>query len=76
LNSGGPASSPARLLFPLVQNWPIPGTSSQTPLVRREGEKALWMNTLRFSEAEPLSLSLPLDKNPDRTAAQREIPDE
>lgn len=54
---------PARLLFPLIKNWPIPSTSSETLLVRREGEKAVWMNTLRFSEAEPLSLSLPLTKN-------------
>jgi len=57
---------PAKQLFPLIQNWPIPSASSETLLVRREGEKAVWLNTLRFSEARPLSLNSPL--------TQREIP--
>lgn len=57
---------PAKQLFPLIQSWPIPSESSETLLVRREGDKVVWLNTLRFSAAEPLSLSFPL--------TQKEIP--
>jgi PAS domain S-box-containing protein len=51
---------PAKQLFPLIQSWPIPSRSSETLLVRREGERVVWLNTLRFSDSAPLSLSSPL----------------
>jgi PAS domain S-box-containing protein len=53
---------PARQLFPLIQSWPIPSRSSETLLVRREGEEVVWLNTLRFSEAAPLSLRSPITR--------------
>jgi diguanylate cyclase (GGDEF)-like protein/PAS domain S-box-containing protein len=49
-------------LFPLIQTWPTSSPSAETLLVRRDGESALFMNTLRHRDNTALSLRLPLTK--------------
>jgi len=51
---------PEAVLFPLVQSWPIPSASAETLLVRRDGDEALLMNTLRFGDAPALTRRFPL----------------
>jgi signal transduction histidine kinase len=52
---------PRQFLYPLLQSWPTPSISSETQLVRREGETVLFLNELRHWEGAPLTFSLPLD---------------
>ncbi|MEI8311770.1 MAG: ATP-binding protein, partial [Verrucomicrobiota bacterium] len=47
-------------LFPLLSSWPIPSRSAETLLIKREGDKVLFLNTLRYQNHPALSLSIPL----------------
>ena len=38
---------PNQFLFPLIQTWPTPSKSSETVLVRREGNNVLFLNELK-----------------------------
>ena len=40
-------SDPFTYLFPLLQIWPLPSTSGETLLFRRDGEQVLYLNELR-----------------------------
>jgi len=53
-------SDPAVFLYPLIQSWPMPSASAETLLVRRDGDYALYLNTLRHRAEAPLTLRLPL----------------
>ncbi|MFZ5570787.1 MAG: PAS domain S-box protein [Thermodesulfobacteriota bacterium] len=53
---------PGRALFPLIRSWPIPSSSAETLLVRRDGEQVLFLNDLRFRERTALALRLPLSR--------------
>ena len=59
----------ARYLYPLLQQWPKASLTTETQLVRREGDRVLYLNPLRHRDDIPLSFSLPLDK-PHLAAAQ------
>ena len=48
-------------LFPLIQRWPTPSASAETMLVRREGDKVLTLNELRYQRNTALTLRVPLD---------------
>ncbi len=50
---------PQTFLYPMIQAWPTSSESSETLLVRREGDSALFLNALRHSDANPLTLSVP-----------------
>lgn len=47
-------------LYPALQNWPSMYETAETLLVRKEGDKVLFLNQLRFRENTALALSLPL----------------
>ncbi|BBO20710.1 MAG: hypothetical protein HKUEN07_18150 [Rhodocyclaceae bacterium] len=47
---------PRQSLFGMAREWPIPSESSETLLVRREGEEVVFMTPLRHSDARPLGL--------------------
>lgn len=47
---------PRQSLFGMAKEWPIPSESSETLLVRREGEEVVFMTPLRHSDARPLGL--------------------
>ncbi|MEW5909295.1 MAG: PAS domain S-box protein, partial [Thermodesulfobacteriota bacterium] len=55
-------SDPEAYLFPLIQSWPTPSPSSETLLVRKEGDNVLLLNRLRHSESQPLSIRFPLSR--------------
>ena len=52
---------PYRFLFPLIQSWPTPSRSAETLLVRREGDRVLFLNDLRHRKGSALTFSVPLD---------------
>ena len=47
-------------LFPLIQRWPTPSPSAETMLVRRDGDKVLYLNELRHQRHTALTLRVPL----------------
>jgi diguanylate cyclase (GGDEF)-like protein/PAS domain S-box-containing protein len=51
---------PQRFLFPYLQRWPGVSASGETLLVRREGESAIFLNTLRHRQGTALTLGVPL----------------
>ncbi|MDA8424579.1 MAG: PAS domain S-box protein [Treponema sp.] len=53
---------PAVELFPILRHWPVPSASDETLLVRREGDRALVLNSTRFDPLPPLGLSFPLSR--------------
>jgi signal transduction histidine kinase len=52
---------PYRFLFPLIQSWPTPSRSAETLIIRREGNRILFLNDLRHRKGSALTLSSPLD---------------
>ncbi|RCK81374.1 MAG: sensory box histidine kinase/response regulator [Candidatus Ozemobacter sibiricus] len=53
-------SDPEAFLFPLIQSWPTPSPTSETLLVRREGEHVVFLNRLRHIADAPLTKRVPL----------------
>lgn len=51
---------PYKILFPLVQSWPVSSKSSETLLLRREKDSVLYLNELRHYKNTALRLKLPL----------------
>jgi signal transduction histidine kinase len=51
---------PHDFLYPLIQSWPTPSETSETLLVRREGDTVLYLNELRHRKQTALSLSMPI----------------
>ena len=54
---------PRKYLFPFIQRWPTTSRSAETLLVRRDGDDAQFLNTLRFQDDAPLSLRIPLTRS-------------
>jgi PAS domain S-box-containing protein len=54
--------NPQTYLYPFIQSWPVPSTSAETLLIRREGNEALYLNELRFNPQAALTLRFPLTK--------------
>ena len=53
---------PDKVLFPLVQSWPTPSRSSETLILRREGDSVLYLNELRHRKNTALNLKFPLSR--------------
>jgi PAS domain S-box-containing protein len=51
---------PEKTLFPLIQSWPTPSKSSETLLIRKEGDSVIFLNELRHRHNTSLNLRLPL----------------
>src|SRR5664280_2775230 len=51
---------PEKTLFPLIQSWPTPSKSSETLLIRKEGDSVLYLNELRHRKNTALNLKFPL----------------
>lgn len=51
---------PAKFLNPLIQTWPSPSWSSETLLIRKEGEEIVFLNELRHQKNTTLTLRFPL----------------
>ena len=53
---------PNLYLYPLIQQWPVPSTTAETLLIRREGSEAVFLNEIRFHANTALTLRIPLEK--------------
>ncbi len=53
---------PHQFLYPLIQSWPTPSRTSETLLVRREGEEVLYLNELRHRKNTALTLRFPISR--------------
>lgn len=51
---------PEKILYPLLNSWPTPSKTSETLLLRREGDSVLYLNDLRHLVRPALSLKLPV----------------
>lgn len=51
---------PSVTLYPLIQTWPVPGKTAESLLIRKEGEKVMYLTELRFKKSSELILSRPL----------------
>ncbi|HYM62782.1 MAG TPA: PAS domain S-box protein [Thermoanaerobaculia bacterium] len=51
---------PALQLYPMIQSEPVPTATAEVILVRREGNFIRYLDRLRFRDAKPLTLRLPL----------------
>lgn len=47
-------------LYPLIQKWPTKSRSAETLLVRKDGDKALFINNLRYRKTSALKLRIPM----------------
>jgi len=56
-------ADPYRFLYPLLQSWPTPSASSETLLVRRDGDEVLFLNELRHAKNTALRLRRPLSES-------------
>ncbi|MBM3146909.1 MAG: PAS domain S-box protein, partial [Actinobacteria bacterium] len=61
-------SDPARYLYPLLASWSGREPGAETLLVRRDGDRVVYLNDLRFRDDAAVRLSLPAD-SPDLPAA-------
>lgn len=53
---------PQQFLYPQLQGWPAPSRTAETSLVRREGDRVLYLNDLRHRKNTAVSLSIPLTR--------------
>lgn len=60
---------PEAFLYPFLRRWPIPSTTAESLLVRRDGEDVVFLNELKFQKQTALSLRFPLS-SPDFPAAR------
>ncbi len=51
---------PYRYLYPLIQSWPVPSRTSETLLIRKEGDSVLFLNELRHKKNTAFKLRIPL----------------
>lgn len=52
-------ADPAAYLYPLIKGWPVPSKTSETLLLRREGDSVLYLNDLRYRSGAALRFSIP-----------------
>lgn len=51
---------PSTFLYPLIQSWPTPSKTSETLLLRKEGDSILYLNPLKHAPRAALTLKQPL----------------
>ncbi|MGO9687894.1 MAG: GAF domain-containing protein [Syntrophobacteraceae bacterium] len=56
------ACDASQFLYPTVQAWPTPTKTSETLLVRRDGNDVLFLNDLRYQPDTALKLRIPLSR--------------
>ena len=50
-------------LYPLIQTWPTPSRTSETLLIRQEGDSIVYLNELRHIKQTALRLKLPISRS-------------
>ena len=51
--------NPDTYLYPLIKEWPVPGKTSETLIVRKENENVLYLNELNNRSRTALNLEIP-----------------
>ena len=51
---------PQKVLYPLIQSWPVPSKSAETLILRREGDDVVYLNELRHNTNSILTLKRPV----------------
>ena len=54
--------NPQEFIYPLIQNWPTTSKTSETLIVRRDGDYVLFLNELRHMKNTALKLRFPLTR--------------
>ena len=54
---------PAKTLYPLIESWPLPSKSSETLLLRRDGDSIVYLNNVRHVKNTALKLKIPVTMN-------------
>lgn len=52
---------PEHYLYPFISAWPTPSKTSETLLLRREGNEVVFLNDLKFQKNAALNLRVPMD---------------
>lgn len=60
---------PHQFLYPLIKNWPTPSQTSETLLIRREGDNILFLNDLRHRDNSAMAFSLPISSESELPAS-------
>jgi signal transduction histidine kinase len=60
---------PYEILFPLIQSWPVPSNTSETLIVRAEGDSLIYLNELRHRRNTAMKYKFTL-KDSDLPAAK------
>ncbi len=55
-------ANPGDYLYPLLQRWPVPSTTAETLLFRRDGDDVLFLNELRHQQDTAAKLRVPVKK--------------
>ncbi len=63
------ALDPANFLYPLIQEWPGSSRTAEILLIRREGDRLVYLNDLRYRRNAALAYTQPLE-NPSLAAVQ------
>lgn len=50
-------------LYPMLQTWPVPSTTAETLLVRRDGDVVLYLNELRHEQHTALRKRIPFSQS-------------
>ncbi len=53
---------PTQYLYPMLEKWPTPSRTSETLIIRRDGNEALFLNDLKFRKDAALNLRIPLER--------------
>jgi len=53
---------PKTYLYPILENWPLVSETSETIILRREGNKAVYLNELKFQKNSALNVSVSLEQ--------------
>lgn len=59
---------PEHYLYPFISAWPTPSKTSETLLLRREGNEVVFLNDLKFQKNAALNLRAPMDGTKDISA--------
>jgi two-component system, cell cycle sensor histidine kinase and response regulator CckA len=55
-------TNPEEYLYPLIRRWPTPSRSSETILVRKDGDSVVYLSDLRFGEKTALKFRMPITR--------------
>lgn len=51
-----------KYLYRIIEEWPVPSKTSETLIIRREGDSVIFLNELRHEKNTALSIRIPLRK--------------